>query len=477
MRIEIFDTKEFVELNELQKVTSPIIFQRGGVPDPDGLVSSRIFGVNNNDRKHRFAYIDLGGYYFHPHVYKAFKRVFRNIERIVDGSKYYSITEKGELVEDPENGETGIEFIYNNWDKIKWERSLDESSMRKERLDLLMKSPKNEIFTRYQIVIPLFYRDINTSDSSTENNPLNTLYQKQIRLVSMLNNKDMYTFTFNSTKYSMQSLMVEIYDTFKHKLERKNGMIRKYLMGKNVENTVRTVISCPLYHDNTPEDTPTKFGEVNVPLSQICSLVAPFMQAWLKNFFEREFILNQETKIMLIQKGDSFEATQCKLYKPELYFTEKYIDKLMNRFIYDPESRFNPLEVPIDKDKTMPIGFTGKKMDPSGNHELSTISTRPLTVMDLLYIAAVDCVKGKHVLITRYPVSDAYGLFVANCNVASTLRTDVVKINDTIYKHYPHIEIGLRPAEVPIRCVDSTQFSNSYLAGLGGDYESPIMVA
>ena len=95
MKIEIFDTKEFVDLNDLQEVTSPIIFQRGGVPDPDGLISTRIFGVNVNDRKHRFAYIDLGGYFFHPHVYKAFKRVFRNIERIVDGSKYYSITEKG----------------------------------------------------------------------------------------------------------------------------------------------------------------------------------------------------------------------------------------------------------------------------------------------------------------------------------------------------------------------------------------------
>ena len=471
MRIEIFDTKEFVELNDLQEVTSPIIFQRGGIPDPDGLISTRIFGVNVNDRKHRFAYIDLGGYYFHPHVYKAFKRVFRNIERIVEGSEYYSITEKGELVKDPEKGETGIEFIYKNWDKIKWERTLDESAMRKERLDLLMKSKKNEIFTRYQIVIPLFYRDINTSDSSTETDPLNTLYSKQIRLVSMLKNRDMFDFTFNSTNYSIQSLMVEIYDVFKHKLERKNGMIRKYLMGKNVENCVRTVISAPLYHDNTPEDTPTRFGETGIPLAQICSLVYPFMQAWLKNFFEREFILQQEMKTVIVQKEDGMEVTTAKLYKPELYFTEKYIQKMMDRYISDPESRFNTLEVPIDKDKTVPIAFTGKKMDPSGTHELSTISNRPMTITDILYIAAVECVQGKHALITRYPVSDAYGLFIAHCTPITTLRTEVVKINETIYKHYPRVEIGLKPSEIPIRFIDSMQFSNSFLAGLGGDYD------
>lgn len=478
MKIEIFDTKEFVELNELQEVSSPIIFQRGGVPDPDGLISTRIFGVSVNDRKHRFAYIDLGGYFFHPHVYKAFKRVFRNIERIVDGSKYYSITEKGELVEDPENGETGIEFIYKNWEKIKWERSIDESAMRKERLDLLMKSKKSEIFTRYQIVIPLFYRDINASDSSNETDPLNTLYSKQIRLASTLKNRDMFDFTFNGTIYNIQSLMVEIYDVFKHKLERKNGMIRKYLMGKNVENCVRTVISAPLYHDNTPEDTPTRFGETGIPLAQVCSLVYPFMQAWLKNFFEREFILQQEMKTVIVKRGDDMEVTTAKLYKPELYFTEKYIQKMMDRYISDPESRFNPLEVPIDKDKTVPIAFTGKKMDPSGTHELSTISNRPMTVTDILYIAAVDCVKGKHALITRYPVSDAYGLFIAHCSPITTLRTEVVKINDTIYTHYPRVEIGLKPSEVPIRFIDSMQFSNSYLDGLGGDYNrqswSPI---
>lgn len=471
MKIEIFDTKEFVELNELEEVTSPIIFQRGGIPDPDGLVSTRIFGVNVKDRKHRFAYIDLGGYYFHPHVYKAFKRVFRNIERIVNGSEYYSIDENGALIKDDENGETGIEFIYKNWEKIRWDRTVDESAMRKERLDLLMKSKKHEVFTRYQIVIPVFYRDINTSSSSTETDPLNSLYSKQIRLVSMIKNKDMFDFTFNSTNYSIQSIMVEIYDIFKHKLERKNGMIRKYLMGKNVDNCVRTVISAPLYHYNTPEDTPTRFGETGIPLGQICSLMYPFMQAWVKNFFEREFILNQEMKSVMILSDDKKEFTTYKLYKPELYFNEKYIKKMIDRYISDPESRFNLIEVPIDKDKTAPVAFTGKHMDPSGTHELSTIAQRPMTVTDLLFIAAMDVVKGKHALITRYPVSDAYGIFIAHCTPITTIQTEVVKVNDTIYTHYPKVDLSIKPTQIPIRFIDSMQFSNSYLDGLGGDYD------
>ena len=477
MKIEIFDTKEFVDLNELKPVTSPIIFQRGGVPDPDGLLSSEIFGMNTKSRKTQFAYIDLKTHFFHPHVYKAFKRVFRNIERIVSGTEYYSINEKGQLVKDDENGDTGIDFIYKNWEKIKWDRTIDESYMRKERLDLLTKSPKNEIFTRYQIVIPVFYRDVRQGDKTAETDPLNTLYSKIIRMVSLLQSKDMFDFTFNSTNFSIQNMMVEIYDVFKHKLERKNGMIRKYLMGKNVENCVRTVISNPLYHDNTPEDTLAKFGVVGTPLSQVCSLAFPFIQTWLKQFFEREFILQQEMKTVIVETANGKTVENLKLYKPELFFTDKYIKKMVDRYIKDPESRFRPIEVPIDKTVTAPIAFTGKKMDPSGTHELSTISNRSMTVTDLLYIAASEVVKGKHILVTRYPVSDAYGLFVGVPSVISTTRTEVVKINDVIYKHYPKVEFDLRPSEIPIRFIDSMQFSNSYLAGLGGDYDGDQVTA
>ena len=478
MKLEIFDTKAFVDINDLKPITSPIIFQRGGVPDPNGLLSNEIFGVNTKSRKTQFAYIDLGTHFFHPHVYKVFKRVFRNIERIIAGSEYYSIDEQGRLIKDDENGDTGLNFLYKNWDKIKWERTVTESVMRKERLDLLTKSPKNEIFTKYQIVIPVFYRDVRQSDKTAETDPLNTLYSKIIRMVSLLNSKDMFDFTFNSTNFSIQNMMVEIYDVFKHKLERKNGMIRKYLMGKNVENCVRTVISNPLYHDNTPEDTLSKFGVIGTPLSQVCSLAYPFMQMWLKQFFEREYILQQEMKtVFVVNANGEKHVEQRKLFKPELYFTDKFIKKMVDRFIKDPESRFLPVEVPIDKGVTAPIAFTGKKMDPSGTHELSTIRDRFMTVTDLLYIAATEVIKGKHILVTRYPVSDAYGLFIGVPSVVTTIRTEVVQINGTIYKHYPRVEPYLDRAKIPIRFIDSMQFSNSYLAGIGGDYDGDQITA
>ena len=128
MKIDLFDVDEFVKINNLQPVTSPILFERGGIPNPNGLISNEIFGVSVKSRKETFAYIDLHGHFFHPHIYKILKRVFRNIDQIVDGSQTFSIKD-GKLVKDP-NGNTGIEFIYNNWSKLTWEGNGGMSSER-----------------------------------------------------------------------------------------------------------------------------------------------------------------------------------------------------------------------------------------------------------------------------------------------------------------------------------------------------------
>jgi hypothetical protein len=110
-------------------------------------------------------------------------------------------------------------------------------------------------------------------------------------------------------------------------------------------------------------------------------------------------------------------------------------------------------------------------MDPSGTHELSTISNRPMTVNDILYMAAYDCTKNQHAIITRYPVSDAYGIFVSEINPIATLQTEVVQINGMIYKHFPKQNFLCPREKNATQFIDTLQFSNSYLAGLGGDYD------
>lgn len=475
MKIDLLDIQSFIDLNGLSEVSSPIIFQRGGVPTQNGLLSNEIFGMNVKKRKQTFAYIDIKTHLFHPHVYKALTRVYPSIDKIIAGQKYVSI-KNGQIVDDPMSGDTGLEFIYEHWNEIEWERTADEAAMRKERLDMISKNPRAMLFTDKFLVIPVFYRDNNSSGGGAETDPLNTIYSKIIRMATAIQGRDMFDFSYHGNIFALQRLILELYETFKKKLEKKNGIIRKYLMGKNVSYCTRSVISNPLYHSNSPDTIEIPFDTVGIPLGQACVLAYPFIVRWLKSFFEREFIEVKEVKTLRYAKDGDEVIVNMPVYKPEIYFDEKYIRNLVDSYISDPEGRFDPIQFPVllegeKKPIFMNVAFTGKRLKVGSNEKLSDIADRPLTVTDVLYMAACDALKDKHVVVTRYPVDNVHNMFVAKCRPISTSRTERVMINGEIYEYYPHVDRSVPRNRMHIRFIDSTQFSNSHLAGMGGDYD------
>lgn len=467
MKLSLLDVDEFVELNHLREVTSPVLFQRGNVPHPDGLVSNDIFGITTKDRKETFAYIDLHGHFLQPHVYKVLKSLFMNLDTIINGSEYYVI-DNGKLKKDV-NGETGIDFLYDNWDKLKWDDKGKTTGIRYERISLLKNTPKNMIFMTKQIVIPAFYRDITSSSGGGgETSELNNYYANIIRQASMSKEQGLFDFTFHSTNASIQTNINNIYEYFKSKLEKKQGMLRKYLMGKSVDNAARAVITAPTYHANDPGDMMVSFNYCGIPIAQVCSLAYPFIVTWLKNFFEREFVENKYTK--QVWNSETDQVTDIlELDNPETYFNDKYIKNMIDSFIRNPESRFDPIELPIKGNKKRYIALTGIRTKHDSKAELSSIYNRRMTVTDLLYIACEDVVRDKHCLITRYPLLDAFGVFINKIRVASTTETDVVWYNGNTYNWYPRVDPTVPKHEIVSKFVDSLQFSNSFLKGLDGD--------
>ena len=464
MKMDLFNIEEFVDINELQEVKSAVLFQRGDIPHPEGLISNEIFGITTKSRKETFAYIDLHGYFFVPHVYKVLKRLYRNIEKIINGELYVSIGEDGRLVKD-ENGETGLEFIYNNWDKIQWALDDTDSGMKKERLNLVKTLPKNEIFSRYAIVIPAFYRDIKSTSSGGEVDNINNLYGKLIRTATLVKEKDLFSFQFNMVNYNIQNTLVDIYDFFKHKLEKKQGLLRKYLLGRNVDYCTRSVITAPNFHANRPDDLMTDFRHANLPISQVCSLCFPFVMAWVKKFFEREVFDTKNSKIIYDPVTDTVEDN-IELKNPESYFSDRYLKKMIDTYIKDPESRFDKIFIPSNSNHKLYLRFTGKRIDPTTKAELPSIAYRPMTWTDILYMACEDVTRDKHCMITRYPLLDEFGIFIAEIRVCSTTETDMVSYNGKIYNWYPRIDFDVPSEKIASKFLDSIQFSNSYLPGL-----------
>lgn len=471
MKINLFDADEFIKINNLQEVTSPVLFERGGIPNPNGLVSNEIFGVSIKSRKETFAYIDLHGYFFNPHIYKIIRRVFRNIDKIVNGEEYWNIDKDGNLVKDP-NGYTGIEFLYENWNRIKWNGN---GGMSSERTNLISKTKKNEVFTSKCIVIPAFYRDINSSQAGGGEVPeLDQYYVRLLRMAALIDKRDMFDFSFHSTNYNIQNTLVDIYDYFKDKLDKKGGLLRKYLLGKNVDLAVRAVISAPVFNQNDPADNMIDFRHAAVPISQVCVMCYPFMVAWLRNFFERELMENQYAKWnMNINTGELENIYQIR--NPESFYNDVFIKKNIDNYIHNPSSRYDLIPVPTTDNKPHYLVFTGRntKIRP----ERSNLVNRYMTWTDLLYIAACEIVKDKHVMVTRYPILDAFGIFIARIRVSSTLRTVPMEINGKIYKWYPDIDISMSKLDVSNNFIDTIRFSNSYLEGLDGDYDGDQITA
>lgn len=472
MRVELFDIEEYIRINHLQEVKNASLFDRTGGPNPEGLVSNEIFGSTPRDRRETFAYINLHNHYLHPHVYKAIMRMFRNIEHIVAGVKYYKIDKDGILRQDDEEGETGIEFLYDNWEKIKWTRN-EGFSRRNEIIDLITKHKKNEIFVQYFPVCPAYYRDVKTKNNgSGETDDVNRMYSKLIRYSSLIENKSMFSFQFNNTNLAIQNTLVDIYNYFKEKLQKKNGLIRRSLLGKNVDYCARTVITAAVYNANTPEETEVSYEYSSVPISQLCTLLYPFIVKYVTDFFQIE-VIDRETSLPVYDPSTDTLVDTLKLDNPIYYFDDRYIKKMIDNYQKDPESRFTKIKLPVlGTDKNYYLAFSGKRYSPDSKDEMASIVNRPMTYTDILYLACMDVTKNKCILGTRYPILDEFGTFVTKIRVSSTTETVPMIVNGTLYKNYPLIDFNVPHEQVGAKFIDTFRFSNSYLKGLDETHQS-----
>ena len=67
--IKQVDQEKLVKVNDIKKVSNPVLFNATGGVNPDGLLSNEIFGVTKETRANIPAYIDLNEYFIQPYFY------------------------------------------------------------------------------------------------------------------------------------------------------------------------------------------------------------------------------------------------------------------------------------------------------------------------------------------------------------------------------------------------------------------------
>lgn len=474
MDTDIYSIDQMVKVNNLKEVTNPILLERDNIPTNDGLLSYDIFGRTTQERSETFAYINLNGHFIHPLVYNIWRRMNRKIEGIVSGTVKVSINAKGELVND-ENGWTGLEELYNNFEKIKFKDN-SSSNTQTERSLFLRALKKDELFVTKWIVMPAFFRDLQLSKSDMGKVSIHEItetYSKILRLANGLkhDNHGIEMIT-HSTRNRIQIMIQDLYDRLlMGTIKGKNGKFRKDVIGKSVDYGCRLVISAPLFNVDKPEDMIESFEYSGVSLAACCTCFFPFVLKWLKDYFNKEIYLLKDNYPVRNKETKQIEYVRLKNVEK---FNDEYLTKAIDSFIKSYSDRLNNIEIEVEgRSEPVKMYVVGQYTDEKaiGKYLDSTIINRPLTWTDLLYRACVDVSEGRHVLLTRYPLEDYFGRFQTKVHVVSTVKTAPALISGKFYKNYPIIPTNITDLESSTLFRDSLSISNLYLDGIGGDYD------
>lgn len=477
-KIDPLDPLKLIKTNNLSEVTNPIAFAKNNVPTSDGLISNEIFGITKFDRSNTYAYISLGAWFMHPLHYKIWSKMDSNIKAIIHETDFYKIDSSGNLIKDPE-GNTGIEWLRKNVDKIKIKST--ESAKRDRNIQFL-KNHKDTMFINNIIIIPAYYRDANTSAGGRPGlNEINKLYQSLLMAVRSLKENADYGFTLNgATRGRIQEQILTIYKWFSGSgnefnnavgIPGKTGLLTHTNLNKTTDYAARLVLSAPELKVEKIEDMLVDLDHSAVPLAAVCSAFMPFIQFYIRRYFENEFSgVNRHAAM-----NDKGEIEYIEITDYQIYFSDEVIKSELALFQTGYADRYRPITIPKDEKHVMYMQFKGYNVKPEdfnpddpGN---MPIVQRRLTWLDIIYQAAVEVVKDRHVLITRYPIDSYFNQFPTKVNILTTKEIEPMIINNTVYKHYPKIREKDIGTDTSNKFIDTMNMCNVFLGAIGGDYE------
>lgn len=476
--VELLDINKFVKANNVQEITDPVFFIRDGVPSPNGLLSNEIFGITKDERSNIYGYIDLGGTFLSPLCYKTWKAVDSRIVSIVHETTRYIVNEAGELIKDEEKGSTGVDFLKKNFDKIKF--SSTGSRIRDQRIEFLKKNQKTMFIDKF-IVIPAYYRDANTANSAQGVGQINKYYSSLLISTRSIKETQDYGLSLSgSIKGRIQETLVNIYnclcglgdDKDGMGLRGKKGLVKNAVMSKTSDYGSRLVLSAPELKVETLDDMMVTIDYCALPLASAIANFEPFIIFNVKRFFEDNF--KEGEAIECINKKGEIEYSYVK--NPMVQFSDDVIMHEINNFIHGFSARLKPIEVKLENGDIVYPVFKSKSItaDQMKNNDISgasPLANRRLTWCDVLYMAAIESCKDKHVMITRYPMDSYFNQFPNKINISTLRQTEKVLVNGNFYKFYPKIreeDIGKNTSNM---FIDTCQIANLHLSSIGGDYD------
>ena len=477
-KIDQLDQNKFIKVNELQPVTNPVMFNASNGATSDGLLSNEIFGITQAERSGIFSYINLGEKFIQPYYYKIWLKIDRDLRGCIYETQNFKIDSNGYLVQD-DNGSTGINFLIKNVDKLKFKKTKKDELLKA----LLDGKSKGLLFTDKFVVIPPFFRDVNTnSDGRLGVGEVNKLYVNLMNNIKALNSSNDYGLELaGGIRGKIQDTMMEIFNWFtlgesivggEHTgsgIFKKFGIQRRSVMSKTSDYSARLVLSASNLNANSQKDLMVDLDYSAIPLSAVCVIAYPFIVYYLRNYFNNEFGGKE------IYFTDASKGSYITLDNIQVEFSDDRIDKEINEFVHGYSNRFKSIKIPNKEGKNITLRLKSYNITEdeyiSGKRETGSIMDRPMTWVDLLFRAAVEVTKDKMCIISRYPIDSYFNQLYTKIHVSSTIKTENIVINNTFYKWYPYIREEDIDSDTSNKFIDTCQIANPYCPLMGADYD------
>lgn len=472
--MKIYNYDKMIREKGYQQVTSTNLFTSTGTPDPDGLVSNRIFGLTPTDRQDLYGWIDLGERFLHPLIYKrVLKRSWRAIDGILQGTDRYSIDNKGNLIPD-EKGGTGLRWLYDNFEKIKFkninvptddevDNEVDLSLFKEDVQALFKRYDKMALFPNKLMVIPVAFRDVDIRDGMMGIDELNSLYRSVMNKCRILKeNKNVTLFDANRVRFQIQLQLAAISDYFKGINFGKRGLQRKRALSKNVDFGSIIVLSGRSFNGDSFEDKAVNIDKTGFPLTACVANAHLFINRRIQSFLQGV--------PMYDKNGNEISARD-----KELYYDNEKIKEYTEIYKSSVSERFNKIFTPDE------ANYVKFEYEENGEKK-----TRPLTITDLMYMFAYTELElaERHAMVTRHPTMDSFNIVPTLIHVLSTIKTKKISAYGTEFPYYPDIDYimnkyNLENTEQAIEAereisgyfVESQKMSNLQLNGMNGDLD------
>lgn len=473
-----------LQLKLLQPVTSLDIFDGpGGNFHDAGLFSTQIFGrVGDQVRDKQFGYIDLRIPVLHPIVFRTMSKLRGLYGEIMQGTSFALWdAEKGDFNPASElDGRTGYEFFAQHWKDIKFAPTT--SSVRNVRIQLIDKY-RNQAEIGQLMVMPAGLRD---ADVETDGRPsvpeINEFYQRVLMLVrnfpERINPLDDLS-TYDRTRYNLQLQFVALYDYIEGLISGKRGFIQERWASRKVFNGTRNVLSSL---DSTTADLDLqnrpKFNDTVIGLYQAATSVQPKVIYHLRNSIVGRAFDTSTNRVELINKETlRLEWVEVANQDMDRWGTEEGLAKIISGLSV-LDKRGAPIEIAghylglvYVTDEAFRV-FRDMEDFPK---DLDAKLVRPLTYVELIYIAGLGMWADNAAFVTRYPVENYNSSIPSKQYVKTTVVGLHLKQLGNNWEidpdlpeafEYPQLQLGQ-----VAQYFDSTAVSPSRLAPLTADFD------